>query len=175
MHSGTLVFTQLMEFFSRHDFDKSVRRYRGNYRTRDFSCRDQFLAMAFAQLTYRESLRDIETCLRSVQPKLYHMGFRGRIARSTLADANRNRDWRIYADLRRHSSGARENFIATSRSESTWTGRSMLWIRQPSTCVSRCFPGPRFDAGREPSNFTRCSICAAISPVFLFRTEKCTT
>jgi hypothetical protein len=97
MHSGKLVFAQLMEFFSRHDFDKCVRRYRGNYRTRDFSCRDQFLAMAFAQLTYRESLRDIEICLRSVQPKLYHMGFRGRIARSTLADANRN--WRIYADF----------------------------------------------------------------------------
>ena len=99
MHSGTLVFAQLMEFFPRHDFDKCVKRYQGNYRTRDFSCRDQFLAMAFAQLTYRESLRDIETCLRSVQPKLYHMGFRGRIARSTLADANRNRDWRIYADF----------------------------------------------------------------------------
>jgi hypothetical protein len=88
-----------MEFFPRHDFNKCVRRYRGNYRTRDFSCRDQFLAMAFAQLTYRESLRDIETCLRSVQPKLYHMGFRGPIARSTMADANRNRDWRIYADF----------------------------------------------------------------------------
>ena len=99
MHSGKLVFAQLMEFFPRHDFDKCVRRYRGNYRTRDFSCRDQFLAMAFAQLTYRESLRDIETCLRSVQPKLYHMGFRGPIARSTMADANRNRDWRIYADF----------------------------------------------------------------------------
>ncbi len=99
MYSGKLVFAQLMEFFPRHDFDKCVRRYRGNIRTRDFSCRDQFLAMAFAQLTYRESLRDIETCLRSVQPKLYHMGFRGRIARSTLADANRNRDWRIYADF----------------------------------------------------------------------------
>ena len=99
MYSGKLVFAQLMEFFPRHDFDKCVRRYRGNIRTRDFSCRDQFLAMAFAQLTYRESLRDIETCLRSVQPKLYHMGFRGRIARSTIADANRNRDWRIYADF----------------------------------------------------------------------------
>ena len=99
MHSGKLVFAQLMDFLPRHDFDKCVRRYRGNYRTRDFSCRDQFLAMAFAQLTYRESLRDIETCLRSVQPKLYHMGFRGRIARSTIADANRERDWRIYADF----------------------------------------------------------------------------
>ena len=92
MLSGKLVFAQLMEFLPRHDFDKCVRHYRGNYRTRDFSCRDQFLSMAFAQLTYRESLRDIETCLRSVQPKLYHMGFRGRIARSTMADANRQRD-----------------------------------------------------------------------------------
>ena len=99
MFQDKLVFAQLMEFLPRHDFDKCVRRYRGNYRTRDFSCRDQFLAMAFAQLTYRESLRDIETCLRSVQPKLYHMGFRGRIARSTMADANRKRDWRIYADF----------------------------------------------------------------------------
>ena len=99
MFKDKLVFAQLMDFLPRHDFEKCVRRYRGNYRTRDFSCRDQFLAMAFAQLTYRESLRDIETCLRSVQPKLYHMGFRGRIARSTLADANRVRDWRIYADF----------------------------------------------------------------------------
>ena len=99
MFKDRLVFAQLMDFLPRHDFDKCVRRYRGNYRTRDFSCRDQFLAMAFAQLTYRESLRDIETCLRSVGPKLYHMGFRGHIARSTLADANKTRDWRIYADF----------------------------------------------------------------------------
>jgi hypothetical protein len=99
MHTGRLVFAQLMDFLPRNDFDKCVRRYRGNNRTRGFSCRDQFLAMAFAQLTCRESLRDIETCLRSVEPKLYHMGFRGRIARSTIADANRGRDWRIYADF----------------------------------------------------------------------------
>ena len=99
MHTGKLVFAQIMGFLPRHDFDKCVRRYRGNHRTRGFSCHDQFLAMAFAQLTYRESLRDIETCLRSVEPKLYHMGFRGRIARSTIADANRGRDWRIYADF----------------------------------------------------------------------------
>jgi hypothetical protein len=99
MYTGKLVFSQMMDFLPRSDFDKCVRRYRGNYRARGFSCRDQFLAMAFAQLTYRESLRDIETCLRSVEPKLYHMGFRGRIARSTIADANRGRDWRIYADF----------------------------------------------------------------------------
>ncbi len=99
MYSGKLVFAQLMEFFPGTISTNASDVNRGNYRIRDFSCRDQFLAMAFAQLTYRESLRDIETCLRSVQPKLYHMGFRGPIARSTLADANCNRDWRIYADF----------------------------------------------------------------------------
>ena len=83
MYTGKLVFSQIMDFLPRGEFDTCVRRYQGNHRTRGFSCRDQFLAMAFAQLTYRESLRDIETCLRSVEPELYHMGFRGRISRST--------------------------------------------------------------------------------------------
>ena len=80
---------------------KCVLRYRGDSYLKSFSCWDQFLSMAFAQLTYRESLRDIETCLRSMHGKLYHMGFGGRVARSTLADANESRDWRIYADSRR--------------------------------------------------------------------------
>jgi hypothetical protein len=99
MHEGKLVFAQLMDFIPKRDFDDAVNRYRGNYRVRDFSCRDQFLAMAFAQLTYRESLRDIETCLNAVQPKLYHAGFRSKVSRSTLGDANKRRDWRIYADF----------------------------------------------------------------------------
>ena len=99
MYAGKMVFAQLMEFLPRHEFNKCVERYRGNYRVRGFSCRDQLLAMTFAQLTYRESLRDIQTCLRSVQSKLYHMGFRGKVSRSTLGDANRQRDWRIYADF----------------------------------------------------------------------------
>jgi Domain of unknown function (DUF4372)/Transposase DDE domain len=99
MHSGTLIFSQLMEFLPRHDFDECVRRYRGDRRQRGFSCRDQFLCLAFGQLTYRESLRDIETCLRAVSPKLYHAGFRGRVSRSTLADANAAHDWRIDADF----------------------------------------------------------------------------
>jgi len=99
MFAGELVFAQLMDFLPRHEFNTCVRRYRGDYRSRGFSCRDQFLCMAFAQLTFRESLRDIETCLRSVQSKLYHAGFRGRISRSTLGDANRRRDWRIYFDF----------------------------------------------------------------------------
>jgi transposase len=99
MFAGQLLFAQLMEFLPRHEFNTCVRRYGGHRRPRGFSCRDQFLSMAFAQLTFRESLRDIETCLNAVRPKLYHAGFRGTISRSTLADANRVHDWRIYADF----------------------------------------------------------------------------
>jgi len=93
------VFSQVMSFLPLHQFRRCVARYDGNRKVQSFTCMDQFLCMAFAQLTYRESLRDIVTCLRVMQPKLYHMGFRGRIARSTLADANENRDWRIYAEF----------------------------------------------------------------------------
>jgi Domain of unknown function (DUF4372)/Transposase DDE domain len=99
MNTGRTVFSQLMDHLPTYEFQKCVDRYSGDYRSRSFSCRDQFLAMAFAQLTYRESLRDIETCLRSFSGKLYHMGFRSTIARSTLGDANESRDWRIYADF----------------------------------------------------------------------------
>jgi hypothetical protein len=99
MDSGKLVFAQLMDFVPRHDFDACVRRHGGDSRPRGFSCRDQFLCLAFAQLTFRESLRDIETCLRALEPKLYHAGFRGKVSRSTLADANRAHDWRIFADF----------------------------------------------------------------------------
>ncbi len=99
MLSGQMVFAQLMEFLPRHEFNACVRRYGGDGRLRGFSCRDQFLCLAFAQLTFRESLRDIETCLRAVESKLYHAGFRGRVSRSTLADANLAHDWRIYADF----------------------------------------------------------------------------
>lgn len=88
-----------MDHLPSYEFQKCVTRYRGDARNRGFSCRDQYLAMAFAQLTYRESLRDIEACLRAMSSKLYHMGFRGRVARSTLADANDAHDWRIYADF----------------------------------------------------------------------------
>ena len=99
MHTGRIVFSQLVDFLPRHEFNRCVRRYHGNYRTRHFKCRDQFLCTAFAQLTGRESLRDIETCLRAMQPKMYHAGLRYPVSRSTLADANENRDWRIYADF----------------------------------------------------------------------------
>jgi len=99
MHEGRIILAQLLDHFPKHEFDKCVARYDGNRRLRGFSCFDQFLSMAFAQLTARESLRDIETCLRAMQAKLYHAGFRGKVSRSTLADANESHDWRIYGDL----------------------------------------------------------------------------
>jgi len=99
MNLGQTVFAQVVEYLPHKEFQKCVARYRGDYYLKSFSCWDQFLAMAFAQLTYRESLRDIEACLRSLHGKLYHTGFRSRPARSTLADANESRDWRIYADF----------------------------------------------------------------------------
>ena len=99
MNTGRTVFSQLIELLPHQEFQKCVARYSGGRYLKNLSCWDQYLAMAFAQLTYRESLRDIEACLRSVGGKLYHMGFRGKVARSTLADANESRDWRIYADF----------------------------------------------------------------------------
>ena len=99
MNQGRTVFSQLISFLPDREFRRCVERYQGDIRLRGFSCWDQYLAMAFAQLTYRESLRDIEACLRSMQGKLYHLGFRGKVARSTLVDANESHDWRIFADF----------------------------------------------------------------------------
>ena len=99
MNLGRTVFAQLMDELPSYEFRKCVARYGGDHKLRGFSCWDQFLCLSFAQLTYRESLRDIQACLRSVQPKLYHMGFRGKVSRSTLADVNESHDWRIYADF----------------------------------------------------------------------------
>jgi len=99
MNGGRTVFAQIMEFTPSFQFRQCVDRYNGNYKIITFSCLDQFLCMAFAQLTYRESLRDIEACLRVAKPKLYHMGIRSNVSRNTLAHANENRDWRIYADF----------------------------------------------------------------------------
>lgn len=99
MNSGKTIFAQLMDVVPKYEFHKCVNRYRGNYKVKSFSCWDQFLCMAFAQLTYRESLRDIEACLRSIQSRLYHLGIRGKISRNTLAHANSVRNWHIYADF----------------------------------------------------------------------------
>lgn len=99
MNVGGTVFAQVMVFLPMHQFRRCIDRYQGNHRVRSFTCYDQYLCMAFAQLTYRESLRDIECCLRAMDKKLYHCGFRGKVSRSTLADANESRDWRIYRDF----------------------------------------------------------------------------
>ena len=99
MNIGKPIFSQIMDFLPMYEFRKCVNRYQGSYKIRTFSCLDQFFCMAFAQLTFRESLRDIEACLRAMKPKLYHLGIRGKVSRSTLADANEKRDWHIYADF----------------------------------------------------------------------------
>ena len=99
MYTGKIIFSQVIDFLPRYEFKKCVERYQGNYKIKSFPCMDQFLCMAFAQLTFRESLRDIESCLRSMHSKLYHMGIRGRVSRNTLANANNHRDWHIYADF----------------------------------------------------------------------------
>jgi len=99
MFVGASVFSQLMDFVPRYEFRQIVKRHKGDHRVRCFSCWEQFLVMAFAQLTYRESLRDIETCLRSLTPALYHAGIRTQVSRSTLADANEHRSWKMYQDL----------------------------------------------------------------------------
>ena len=108
MNSGRTVFSQLIQHLPEKEFQKCVARHHGDSNFRGFSCWDQLLAMAFAQLTYRESLRDIESCLCALQSKLYHMGFRGKVSRSTLADANESHDWRIFADFA-------QGLIATAR------------------------------------------------------------
>lgn len=99
MNRGRTIFSQIMDVFPHAEFQKCVARYNGDRRTRSFSCHDQFMVMAFAQLTFRESLRDVEVCLRAMGGKLYHMGIRGKVSRSTLADANERRDWKLFRDF----------------------------------------------------------------------------
>ena len=112
MYTGKLVFTQVMEHLPWHQFHNCVKQYNGNHKAKSFRCTDQFRCMAFAQLTYRTSLRDIEVCLRAQSNKLYHMGIRGGISRNTLANANQVRDWRLYADFAHHLIGQARSLYA---------------------------------------------------------------
>ncbi len=176
MNQGRTVFSQLISFLPDREFRRCVERYRGDLRLRGLTCWDQYLAMAFAQLTYRESLRDIEACLRSLQGKLYHLGFRGQVARSTLADANESRDWRIFADFA-------HRLIATARG---------LYVREPmgvdleqslyaldSTTIDLClalFPGPGSGGAKLPSRCIRCWTCAAtFQRLFALPMARCMT
>jgi hypothetical protein len=113
MYIGKLVFSQVMDFMPMHTFRRCVARYQGNYKVISFKCLDQYLCMAFAQITYRESLRDIEACLRAQSHKVYHMGIRGKVSKSTLSDANEQRDWRIYADLAQSLIGTARKLYST--------------------------------------------------------------
>ena len=157
MYTGHHIFTQLMDHVPWHIFRQCVARYDGEHKIKHFSCRDQFRCYAFAQLTWRESLRDIEACLNIQSSKLYHLGFRcPRIARNTMANANAVRDWRIYADF------ARENYMPmTRRPILKVSTRFTPWIHRRLTCVCRFFRGLRFVQPKRQSNCTLCSTCAA--------------
>jgi hypothetical protein len=148
MNSGRTVFAQLIEHLPNKEFHKCVARYRGDRYAKNFSCWDQYLAMTFAQLTYRESLRDIETCLGAVGGKLYHMGWRTSVARSTLADANETRDWRIYADFA-------QTLIATARR--LYAGDAM---------------GVDLDESLYALDSTTIDLCLALFPWARFRRRK---
>jgi hypothetical protein len=144
MNVGQTVFAQLLEFIPSYEFQLCVDRYQGNRYVKDFSCWDQFLCLVFAQLTARTSLRDIETCLRAQQPKLYHMGFRGRVSRATLADANEARDWRIYRDFAQVLIGIARDLY---RDESFGMELSQTVYAFDSTTVDLClslFPWAQF-------------------------------
>ena len=144
MNTGQTVFAQLMELIPTYQFQVCVDRYQGNRYVKDFSCWDQFLCLAFAQLTDRTSLRDIETCLRAQQAKLYHMGFRGRVSRATLADANEVRDWRIYRDFAQVLIGMARHLY---RDESLAVDLSETVYAFDSTTIDLClslFPWAQF-------------------------------
>ena len=164
MNLGKTLFAQIMEFVPWTSFARIVAHYGGNSGVRSLNCTEQFRAMSFAQLTYRESLRDIEICLLANQKKLYGMGFRSPVKRSTLADANEGRDWHIWEDLatvliRR----VRANCIATRVLVSISPIRSTPWMPRPSTCACRFSHGRRFVPPRRPSSCIRFWICAATS------------
>ena len=148
MNSGKTIFAQLMDFVPAYEFRKCVNRYSGNRKVISFSCWDQYLCMAFAQLTYRESLRDIEVCLSAQDAKLYHMGFREPIRRSTLADANESRDWRIHADFAQRLIGQARTLYA---SEDLGIDLSNTVYALDSTTIDLClavFPWAHFRTTR---------------------------
>jgi Domain of unknown function (DUF4372) len=174
MNAGRTVFSQLIAHAPSKEFQKCVARYRGDAHPRGFSCWDRYLAMAFAQLTYRESLRDIEACPGSISGKLYHMGFRGRVARATLADANESHDWRIYADFAQVSIGIARPLYACDPMGVEL--HSSLYALDSTTLDRACrsSPGPSSASARAPSRCTPCWICTATSPrLSASRTAKC--
>jgi transposase len=144
MHTGRFVFSELIAHLPHKEFQKCVTRYDGDHHDRRFSCWDQYLAMAFAQFTYRESLRDIEACLGAMQGKLYHLGFRGKVARSTLADANETHDWRIFGDFAHYLIGVARSLHAE---DAHGLGLDHALYALDSTTIDLClslFPWAKF-------------------------------
>ena len=161
MHEGKLVFAQVTGHLPLTTFGRCVARYGGSHKIKSFSCLDQYLCMAFAQLTYRESLRDIEACLRAQQSKLYHMGIKSRVSRGALADANESRDWRIYADFAQSLIGIARRLYAT---EPFGVDLNDTVYALDASTIDLClsgFPGRRFARPRQPSNCTLSWICVA--------------
>jgi len=163
MYTGPLVFTQVMDFMSLKTFQRCVERHQGNFSVKNFTCMDQFRIMAFAQLTYRESLRDIEACLRAQSNKLYHMGIRSKVSRSTLAEANEMRDWRIYADFAHHLIGIARKLYQKEPLAVELQNTVYALDARRSICACPFFPGHASEQQRGPSDFIPCWICGAIS------------
>ena len=172
MNTGKTLFAQLMDFLPWTTFSRIVARYGGDRGVRGFKCTEQFRAMAFAQLTWRESLRDIEVCLSAQSSNLYHMGFRSAVKRSTLADANETRDWRIWAEFaQRLIAQARELY----KSESLGIELTETIYALDATTIDLClslFPWAPSAPPRRRSSCTRCSTCAAPSPAHPYFRRK---
>ena len=161
MYSGKLVFAQVLDHLPMHTFRRAVSRYGGNRYVKSFPCHNQFLCMAFAQLTYRESLRDIEVCLRAQRQKLYHLGIRSPVSRNTLANANKQRDWRIYAEVAQALIRiARPMYASEDLSLDIITPCSPSTHR-PSTCACPCFRG----------SVGRCCLVVARLPPFVMHAK----
>ena len=150
MHTGKRVFAQLMEHVPERAFERCVARYGGNHKAKSFTCLDQYLCMAFAPLTFRESLRGIEACLRTQTEKLYHMGIRGQVSRNTLAHANAVRDWRIYADFAQHLISIARGLYIDEPFGVDLSNTPTRSTRPRSTFVRRGFRGRRFVPPRPP-------------------------
>ena len=165
MHQGKLVFSQVMAYLPLSTFRRCVSAHRGEHKVKDFSCLDQFLAMAFAQLTYRESLRDIEVNLRAQAKRLYHMGFRCQtISRNTLSNANATRPWQIYADFAQHLIGMARPLYAQ---EPLGIDLDATVYAFDASTIDLClsvYPWAPFRSTKGPSSCTPCWTCAARSP-----------
>ena len=169
MNMGRTLFAQVMEFVPWKTFGRVIQRRHGNAGVRTLNCR----VMAFAQLTWRESLRDIEVCLTANRAKLFHMGLKNEPARSTLSDALNLRDWRIYHDLAMRMITP-EACTPTSAWTAIWMRASTPWMPRPSTCALRCSTGRRFAPPRRSSNCTRCWTCAVPFPPLSRNTSQAT-